>query len=178
MYFKIDEDDRIILCPQNEKDLEKLERVYHKMKHKGLEQIEIVLELPKEDSNKKYYSDDDRQRMQEDMRKFGFNPDEMEQAVGDNLDVYSHFYPFALPFWFERYGYDMMRRDGTGRGGRDGYNRSGEYGAREGWNERDPNRDRERKGGDGIVGERDGRGGRGRGDENPRDTGRGDRGRF
>lgn len=165
MYFKIDEDDRVILCPQNEKDLEKLERVYHKLKHKGLEQIEIVLELPKEDSNKKYYNE-------QDMQQFGFDPRRNNpEAVGDNLDVCSHFYPYVLPFFMERYGYDMARRGG----GRDGYNSSGEYGVREGWNERDPSRERERKGGDGIVGERrDQRGPL----ENPRDTGRGDRGRY
>jgi hypothetical protein len=157
MYFKIDEDDRIILCPQNDKDLEKLERVYHKMKHKGLEQIEIVLELPKEGQNKKYYDEEHQQRMRQQMEQFGFNPQEMEQAVGDNFEVSSHFWPYVLPFFMERYGYDR---------GRDGYNRSGEYGRRDGWNENYP----DRKGGDGIVGERgrdergerDGQGGSGR----------------
>lgn len=165
MYFKIDEDDRIILCPQNERDLEKLERVYKKMKHKGLEQIEIVLELPKEGQNKKYYDQEQQERMEQEMRKFGFNPQEMEQNVGDHLDVYSHWFPYALPFFFERYGYNM---------GQDGYNRSGEYGRKGGWNEPFP----DRKGGDGIEGARgrDERGELGEYNERNERGGRGGRG--
>lgn len=162
MYFKIDEDDRIILCPQNERDLEKLERVYKKMKHKGLEQIEIVLELPKEGQNRKYYEEDQQQRMEEEMRKFGFNPRAMAEGVGDNLEVYSHFFPYALPFFFsDRYGYE------AGRG--EGYNRSGEYGRRGGWNESFP----DRKGGDGIEGERSERGRDERGERGERNEGGG-----
>src|SRR6188508_3334425 len=123
MYFKIDEDDRIILCPNDEKDLEKLERVYHKMKHKGLEQIEIVLELPKEDSNKQYYSQEEQQRRQQQEQQgqeFGFDPNRNRpRGVGDHLDVYSH-YPYIPgvlpPFWFERYGYNQARSPETSPG--------------------------------------------------------------
>lgn len=147
MYFEIDEEDRIILCPENHKDIEKLERVYNKLRHKGLEQIEVILELPKEGKQRIYQYP----HMQDPHHGFGFTGATPEGLR--DMDVYAHnpfFYPSYNPFmpppWFSRYGYD---------GG--GYDRSGEYG-------------RQGQGGQG------GQGGGARSEqrENPRDTGRGD----
>lgn len=118
MYFEIDEDDRIILCPEDHKDIEKLERVYNKLRHKGLEQIEVILELPKEGKQRIY----SHPHMQNPHHGFGFTGATPEGLR--DMDVYAHnpfFHPAYNPFmplpWYSRYGYDTAA-----------YERSGEYG--------------------------------------------------